>query len=636
MIVAVSLLSLAGCQNHNNSLAQNSQVESMPAEYLEILEEYQTLLPDIKNNNQKALEQARYVEALDINNTDTKAGIQYAQHDLDGNGIGELFLASRGDQARVFHIYTLNTGQLTDLAGYNVEGAHIGNRGGLDFYEDGRIVASLSGGATTSNYSDLELPAGAGNFEVIRSYHRSAMPDALTIRDQLTGQEITDEEFNQYYSSESLGEPMDIFSQWEWQGIEENQAIAPKPDHDRGADEASSNSDQIDKQAYLNLLRNRWQVWANKVQPLIDQDAFTADQIGIRPLPSGDLHPIVPALHQAASQSLAEDDQSEIPRHLMVILSHSFVLEKMLLPELDKNSQDSLDNLRYDIVQSRQAVLGQLLAETPIVSFEWEAKWLAGYDQQLAQLLARSDREFDDLNLISIHSGVAVEAFPMLSSDVGSQFGFTYDPSRQRFYTINDRIGAQDVSGTKVYFYDFVDGGITRFTPGSGNRTGESIDQVDLSQLYGVKLDNHYPQRAMAGQAKNQASSNDQDALANFMTHWGQEMGQTYKAYQLDQPVDFYGTRFPEKEFQVVLDGQNIQFKDGQSTDANYKIDAIYSDIADQDNPSQERHLYLFTQGVNGPQVWVTMQGADDQGRLHFKQTANQALKAGYLKHASN
>lgn len=129
-------------------------------------------------------------------------------------------------------------------------------------------------------------------------------------------------------------------------------------------------------------------------------------------------------------------------------------------------------------------------------------------------------------------------------------------------------------------------------------------------------------------------------ALDSFMTSWGQEMGQTYGAYQPNNNVNYYGVQFPSEvvganaKMPIAINDIIVssEWSETGESYADYSIVAAYSD-AQTGSPkaSMSRHVYLFGFTNDQPVVLVSMQnqGMPD-GALHFRLTENAALTNGF------
>lgn len=125
--------------------------------------------------------------------------------------------------------------------------------------------------------------------------------------------------------------------------------------------------------------------------------------------------------------------------------------------------------------------------------------------------------------------------------------------------------------------------------------------------------------------------------LQAFMNQWGDTMDQTYKEYQPQNSVDFYGLKLPDevlgdqKREPIAVDDQivSVKWSDNGAADADYSVVAVYSDAETAEY--MDKHVYFFAFHEDQPVVLVSMQnqGMPD-GALHFKETDNQDLKTAF------
>lgn len=125
--------------------------------------------------------------------------------------------------------------------------------------------------------------------------------------------------------------------------------------------------------------------------------------------------------------------------------------------------------------------------------------------------------------------------------------------------------------------------------------------------------------------------------LQEFMKNWGNTMGQSYKEYQPNNNVDFYGVKLPDevlgsdKKQPIAVNDQIVSAEwssDGQSS-SDYSIVSVYSDA--ETAPYAGKHVYFFGFYNNQPVALVSMQnqGMPD-GALHFKPTDNNDLNSNF------
>lgn len=114
--------------------------------------------------------------------------------------------------------------------------------------------------------------------------------------------------------------------------------------------------------------------------------------------------------------------------------------------------------------------------------------------------------------------------------------------------------------------------------------------------------------------------------LELLMERWGATMGQKYQRYDETDSFDFQNSEISKANLTqegISLDHQNraVTVFPANEEVGKVTIVGIYSDGS---------RLYLFTFDQGSPKVLVTEQGKNEQGKLAFTETQNQALKQGY------
>lgn len=134
-------------------------------------------------------------------------------------------------------------------------------------------------------------------------------------------------------------------------------------------------------------------------------------------------------------------------------------------------------------------------------------------------------------------------------------------------------------------------------------------------------------------------STEKKQQLAEFMSNWQTEMGQSYQEYYPGHDFDLYGLMFPSS---LTDDGETLrptidnQFVDMQwSADGtgnhDYNLVAVYGGDASSNKQDPKLTMYLFTLHNGQPEVLVTQQNqGNPEGRLYLNPTDNQALQAGF------
>ncbi|WP_284910936.1 DUF4767 domain-containing protein [Aerococcus sp. UMB7834] len=403
---------------------------------------------------------------------------------------------------------------------------------------------------------------------------------------------------------------------------ESSQAEPSSPDPTKESLGAASETKDKDQSSYIQGLRQANARWSKRLDQALASGLPTAQSVQAADRDPGDVHPAIAALYQKLDQELTKEDHQENYR---VLYSDTFVLEKMLLPELDAADQEALDQLRewltglvYEDYQNRL-----------------DAKWRMSqyvldhldFSKQMADVAALSDESFDEVNRLAVHNGVAMEAYQTLVNypNFKDEIPFQADLYSHIVWPYSTDIGS-----TRVQAQDPATGEIWFGVPLAGDVGSKPA--VDYSERYGIAINNHYPDRPAQSSEAVAWSGYRASTLDFFIKeNWGRVMKQDYEAYTPDQPADFYGAKLPQEDFTITLDGKTRQVQAGDDAD-DLRLLAAYSDIEDKDNPSSGRHFYLFVEDKGRPRVLVAEQGPDSEGQVHFKDTANQELHQGFLK----
>lgn len=133
-------------------------------------------------------------------------------------------------------------------------------------------------------------------------------------------------------------------------------------------------------------------------------------------------------------------------------------------------------------------------------------------------------------------------------------------------------------------------------------------------------------------------------SLDTFMTDWGETMDQKYEEYSEGNNVDWYGTQIPEelvgdgKNWNTMVEEESANFEwseDGEASDGNYALVAMYSDAESQMYPDQ--HLYFFTIYEGEPKVLISQQTQGNaENNFYFSETDNQELQDGFADIVKN
>lgn len=633
--------------------AQDEVPEYFQPVVLELEQHYQ----DILDFNPDALQGTQYLRNLLQDNFYGPAvELKYALHDWNQNGTPELYIGfnDEGGRGVLSYIFTYDGTEVHNLEGTPVVFA---NRGNLYFRSDGLINAFFSGSHAGGNslvqFDNQDNP-------VQLSSHNYIFLDGRNFQNTETGEPVTEEEYDAIYSPEGE-EGVDIHQNFNWTILGSNGDVADTS----GNQEQSSDTNQLDNAeglmedstAYLQKLRELNENWLQVYNDHQAKGTWTFDEVLALPSENYSLsrgyHPIVESLQTVLNTTLNEmanapRGSNYIPesRHLYSILMDTFVIEKRLAPELNKVSNEAINQLRLRAFDALRDYNYQEYQLTGILSYEFLENFLASYNQEMTAVIELDDVSFDHFNRIAISDGMAVEMIGYMNSVdympsnelLDSQLN--YPINEYQNYIMRTNKLAQDISAVRLYYLHIPTGEMI-YMP-LGNYSPNPLEEPDYADIYGVDIANHYPEYQAINsntnhQSMSESGSFSAEALASFMQSWGVEMGQVYQSYTPEQPVDFYGAVIPQQEFKIVVDGQEYQVIYGESSsdqiisDNHLYVDAVYSDISDTVNPSSERHLYLFVVGPGQPRVLISMTAPDDQGYLHFSDTANMALYNGFL-----
>ncbi|MFC0277845.1 DUF4767 domain-containing protein [Enterococcus devriesei] len=162
---------------------------------------------------------------------------------------------------------------------------------------------------------------------------------------------------------------------------------------------------------------------------------------------------------------------------------------------------------------------------------------------------------------------------------------------------------------------------------GKQTTTDEKKDQSMVSDSSSAQSSSISSSSNVAQEDTKTLWTNEQaNQLALLMERWGETMGQKYQRYNETDSLNFQNSEITKANLTqegISLAGQN---RDVAVFPPNEKIGkvnivGIYSD---------ESRLYLFTFDQGEPKVLVTDSGKNEQGKLAFTETQNQALKQGY------
>lgn len=604
---------------------------------------YQDVIQYFSENYYQVLGQEDGLDTTYISGPFTQRGpidaLYYALYDVDNNGVPELFI---GDQGSAAAVYTYADGGIYLLADYNETG-YITNRGNIDILEDGTVVTSLSGGVAITNFKVLDFNEDGTAWVPVAEYEFNQMnnPREAPYENLETGELLTEEEFREeaYNNSPKIEQ-----SSWHWTPIEPGGGQVEDVDEN---DEPEDQDDQVDQEEqeepaeenqtertaaapvsdidaseYLGQLRQANDRWANRLQGF---NMLSGDEVASADRNTDGRHPVIGALYDAFDSALATF-QGGSASDARALYSHTFAIEKMMLPEFNEEDLNALDTLREWLVSIIEENYLQRSGEGMVTSqYAYDDLQFDGYLQTVEQF---NDAQFDAANRIAIDTGVAAEAYGLMLDDASGDYKATYRTNPH----------SQDISSASVYSYD--SGSNSVIESDLVTSSSHEVLPIDYSSFYGVEITNHYsgspaasqgaaPQASQAAPVAESSawSQNQAQSLAQGISSWGRVMGQQYEEYTPDHQVDFYGVKAPEQEMEINLDGQ-VQTARYLSEDTKdgLIILAAYSDIKDTQNPSDERHLYFFVSDNGTPRILITMAGADDKGHLSFHDTQNADL----------
>lgn len=617
--------------------------EELPEYYRPVIEDYEKNLDRILDVDFMGPYDSPYISQLGLTNARPSDKIIYSIQDLDHNGIPELLLTGVNEYRSLFHIFTFNGEEVVTVAGYDyperpdtgeIEApyVHLSPKSGLDFYQDGRLGYRLTFSASGSFYAFVTFNEGGDDIVPIAEYSSYSQNDTMVYEDKTHQKFLTEDEYRSIMPGDD--ELIDIYEDWQWYEI--------------GGGESVQESSQVDvafseeMQDYLNRLRDLNHRWYELLDTSWDTERITVHDLMALDIQVFDdanvYHPIIPAMYRKAQDVAAEYDESEDAHYrirnisdLKTIAQNTFAIEKMLLPELTDESLEALNHLRFYCLAAYYEAINQAEKETGFLSYGFILESLDGMKYDVAELFTVDDARYDLLNRISIVAGESAEI---------NGFGFKYwqmeyfqnpyPEGTHHIVSMRTSAGAQDISGVGIFFIDKYTGEMQFATLGNTNNPQE-IDPFDYQAYYQVDVTNHYPAFEPVEFPELPAPSFDAKAherLGNIMQSWGSTMNQVYQQYTLEHPVDFYGGTFPRKTFEINLDGEitTIHYQHDGDGILGIRIDAVYSDIEDTANSSDERHLYLFVADPTHPRVLVALQGPDADGHTLFWDTQNSDL----------
>ncbi|MGX7109043.1 DUF4767 domain-containing protein [Facklamia miroungae] len=394
----------------------------------------------------------------------------------------------------------------------------------------------------------------------------------------------------------------------------------------------------IDKEVNIQDVRQAMKQWQEVVQTYsLEKPKYTIASLQAMGPAEFDqsYHWIISDLYQAYYTNLmdysSQEEKGASIGNLREVLSHSFGLEKMLLPELSRADQDALNQLRLYIVSAIMEFYQEGIHDKLPGFFTVEGTDFAAY---IDKYLALDDQHLDQLIRISLASSFAPEAYSFSFDE--EMFNIpeelAYPSEQYEMYTITNGVFVQDVGGTTPYYFHVPTGEITEGHLASPDL--HPLVSYNWSEVYGREIKNYYPAyqtQAIQTNAKKYPSdwtADQSQELVKAVKNWEVKMGQKYEFVTSATPLNFLGGDLPLKSMIISLDGQERKayYQADQVKDNEINILMAMTDIRDQENPKPERHFYLFVEDKGQARVLITMEGPDESAIHHFKDTANSAL----------
>lgn len=127
--------------------------------------------------------------------------------------------------------------------------------------------------------------------------------------------------------------------------------------------------------------------------------------------------------------------------------------------------------------------------------------------------------------------------------------------------------------------------------------------------------------------------------LAEFMSAWGIEMGQSYSQYDPNHNLNLYGLSIPwsvidnNSTWKAAINNQPIELKWSETGEdsGGYQLVDVYSDMNEKN--SGVNHVYLFVIKSGNPMVLYTAQNQGNTNNyLYLKETENNELKNAFAR----
>lgn len=471
----------------------------VPSYYREVLTYLSDHYDDILNRTQEL--NPKYVTPMYLAQGDIKE-LNYALCDINKDGVPELFVGDKWARA----IYTYARKDVHLIAGY--ETTYITNKGGISIYEDGSIWGWMSFAVDSQSVYRLAFNKEKTALKKVETYQF----DGRTYKNEQTGQEFTPDDFKRKTTPKAK---IVDEGQLDWHSLKQLDVVYTDQTPHRKAKGKAQNSvvkeivaaakkkeknnktsqkePKADKSAdnlkgYLHQLRLADKRYATYLEELMKKGMPSSQTIEKADRHLGKTHPVISALYKKFDEGMAAYREDPLDVEIVrEVYSDSFVLEKMLLPELKAADQRALDQLRG---WSAAVVLEAYQDQSPQFRFfKKQGLEYSDFQQEMTDVKNLSDERFDQVNRLAIHTGIAAEAytmqvnFPNFVKDVpfkGDWFSYIIHPT------------SQDIGSTRYQAIHPENGQVYQGIPLTSEEP-KPVDPVDYSQRYGVKLTNHYP-----------------------------------------------------------------------------------------------------------------------------------------------
>lgn len=212
------------------------------ANYQAVIDEIIQYYPLYLQGDMEEVAHSTYLKEINIPGAQTSEGIAVGFYDIDQNGSREMLVKTLGDSGGLMMIYTLKDEQVYRIAD---DSNYIGYRKRIDFYQDGSMFHSISGGVATSGGSWLLMSPDGTSLVEADSYIYHG--DSQTYENSETGEQLSDHDFKVKYNILDKT-PLDINQEIGWIPIVDNQGNALIEPSQVQAALASQDSDQATNQ----------------------------------------------------------------------------------------------------------------------------------------------------------------------------------------------------------------------------------------------------------------------------------------------------------------------------------------------------------------------------------------------------